>query len=175
MGEGFLYKNIDLGGDKLVEILNILKKNSRYTNEEIAIMVGKTEQEVADIITDYEKRGVIAGYTTLINWNDTQRESVTALIEIKVAPQRGEGFDKVAERIYKFPEVSACYLMSGGFDLTVIVEGKSMEEVAYFVSQKLSIQEYVLSSNTHFILKRYKDNGKVFEKKLIDKREAIII
>ena len=94
MGEGFLYKNIELGGDKLVEILNILKKNSRYTNAEIGVMVGKTEQEVADIITDYEKRGVIAGYTTLINWNDTQRESVTALIEVKVAPQRGEGFDK---------------------------------------------------------------------------------
>ena len=157
------------------EILKILQKNSRYTNEEIGIMVDKTEDEVARMIRDYEKRGVIAGYTTLINWEDTQRESVTALIEIKVAPQRGEGFDKVAERIYKFPEVSACYLMSGGFDVTVIVEGKSMEEVAHFVSQKLSVQEYILSTNTHFILKRYKDNGKVFDKKIIDKREAIII
>ena len=157
------------------EILKILQKNSRYTNEEIGIMVDKTEDEVAKMIRDYEKRGVIAGYTTLINWEDTQRESVTALIEIKVAPQRGEGFDKVAERIYKFPEVSACYLMSGGFDVTVIVEGKSMEEVAHFVSQKLSVQEYILSTNTHFILKRYKDNGKVFDKKIIDKREAIII
>lgn len=157
------------------EILKILQKNSRYTNQEIGIMVDKTEDEVARIIKDYEKRGVIAGYTTLINWEDTQRESVTALIEIKVAPQRGEGFDKVAERIYKFPEVSACYLMSGGFDVTVIVEGKSMEEVAHFVSQKLSVQEYILSTNTHFILKRYKDNGKVFDKKVIDKREAIII
>lgn len=157
------------------EILKILKKNSRYTNEEIAVMVDKTEDEVTKIIRDYEKRGVIAGYTTLINWDDTKRDSVTALIEIKIAPQRGEGFDKVAERIYKFPEVSACYLMSGGFDLTVIVEGKSMEEVAHFVSQKLSVQEYILSTNTHFILKRYKDNGKVFDKKIIDKREAIII
>ena len=157
------------------EILKILQKNSRYTNEEIGIMVDKTEDEVARMIKDYEKRGVIAGYTTLINWDDTQRESVTALIEIKVAPQRGEGFDKVAERIYKFPEVSACYLMSGGFDITVIVEGKSMEELAHFVSQKLSVQEYILSTNTHFILKRYKDNGKVFDKKIIDKREAIII
>lgn len=157
------------------EILKILQKNSRYTNEEIGIMVDKTEDEVARMIKDYEKRGVIAGYTTLINWDDTQKESVTALIEIKVAPQRGEGFDKVAERIYKFPEVSACYLMSGGFDITVIVEGKSMEELAHFVSQKLSVQEYILSTNTHFILKRYKDNGKVFDKKIIDKREAIII
>ncbi len=157
------------------EILKILKKNSRYTNEEIGVMVDKPEQEVERIIRDYEKRGVIAGYTTLINWEDTKKDSVTALIEIKIAPQRGDGFDKVAERIYKFPEVSACYLMSGGFDLTVIVEGKSMEEVAHFVSQKLSVQEYILSTNTHFILKRYKDNGKVFDKKIIDKREAIII
>lgn len=157
------------------EILKILKKNSRYTNEEIGIMVGKSEQEVEKIIRDYEKRGIIAGYTTLINWEDTKKDSVTALIEIKIAPQRGDGFDKVAERIYKFPEVSACYLMSGGFDLTVIVEGRSMEEVAHFVSQKLSVQEYILSTNTHFILKRYKDNGKVFDKKIIDKREAIII
>ena len=119
-------------------------------------MVDKPEQEVERIIRDYEKRGVIAGYTTLINWEDTKKDSVTALIEIKIAPQRGDGFDKVAERIYKFPEVSACYLMSGGFDLTVIVEGKSMEEVAHFVSQKLSVQEYILSTNTHFILKRYR-------------------
>ncbi len=157
------------------EILKILKKNSRYTNEEIGTMVGKSESEVAKIVKDYEKAGVIAGYTTLINWKDTETEKVTALIEIKIAPQRGEGFDKVAERIYKFPEVSACYLMSGGFDLTLIVEGNSMEEVAHFVSQKLSVQEYILSTSTHFILKRYKDNGKVFEKKVMDKREAIII
>ena len=157
------------------EILKILKKNSRYTNEEIGTMVGKSESEVEKIVKDYEKSGVIAGYTTLINWKDTETEKVTALIEIKIAPQRGEGFDKVAERIYKFPEVSACYLMSGGFDLTLIVEGNSMEEVAHFVSQKLSVQEYILSTSTHFILKRYKDNGKVFEKEVIDKREAIII
>ena len=157
------------------EILKILQKNSRYTNEEIGVMVGKSEEEVEKTIKDYEKSGVIAGYTTLVNWDDTNKERVTALIEIKVAPQRDEGFDKVAERIYKFPEVSACYLMSGGFDVTVIVEGKSMSEVAHFVSQKLSVQEYILSTSTHFILKRYKDNGKVFDKKEIDKRESIII
>ena len=168
-------RNIDLGGIKMEEILKILQKNSRYTNEEIGTMVGKTETEVEKIIKEYEKSGVIAGYTTLVNWDDTNKERVTALIEIKVAPQRDEGFDKVAERIYKFPEVSACYLMSGGFDVTVIVEGKSMSEVAHFVSQKLSVQEYILSTSTHFILKRYKDNGKVFDKKEIDKRESIII
>lgn len=157
------------------EILEILDKNSRYTDEEIAVMTGKTVEEVKSIIKDLEDKGIIAGYTTLINWEDTEKENVTALIEVKIAPQRGEGFDKVAERIYKFPEVTACYLMSGGFDVTVIVEGKTMKEVAHFVSQKLSVQEYILSTSTHFILKRYKDNGKIFEKKDKDRREAIMI
>ena len=157
------------------EILEILDKNSRYTDEEIAVMTGKTVEEVKSIIKNLEDKGIIAGYTTLINWEDTVKENVTALIEVKIAPQRGEGFDKVAERIYKFPEVTACYLMSGGFDVTVIVEGKTMKEVAQFVSQKLSVQEYILSTSTHFILKRYKDNGKIFEKKDKDYREAIMI
>ena len=157
------------------EILEILDKNSRYTDEEIAVMTGKTVEEVKSIIKNLEDKGIIAGYTTLINWEDTVKENVTALIEVKIAPQRGEGFDKVAERIYKFPEVTACYLMSGGFDVTVIVEGKTMKEVAHFVSQKLSVQEYILSTSTHFILKRYKDNGKIFEKKDKDYREAIMI
>ncbi|AFS79715.1 transcriptional regulator, AsnC family [Gottschalkia acidurici 9a] len=157
------------------EILEILEKNSRYTDEQIAIMTGKTEEEVKEAIKFFEENGTIAGYTTLINWDETKKETVTALIEVKIAPQRGEGFDKVAERIYKFPEVRACYLMSGGFDVTVIVEGKTMKEVAHFVSQKLSVQEYILSTSTHFILKKYKDNGKIFETKDTDNREAIII
>ena len=97
------------------EILEILEKNSRYTDEQIAVMVGKSVEEVRDIIRDYEEKSIIAGYTTLINWENTGKETVTALIEVKITPQRGEGFDKVAERIYKFPQVKACYLMSGGF------------------------------------------------------------
>ncbi|MDU7963092.1 MAG: Lrp/AsnC family transcriptional regulator, partial [Clostridium perfringens] len=126
------------------EILEVLEKNSRYTDEEIAVMTGKTVEEVREAIRDYEERSIIAGYTTLINWENTGRETVTALIEVQITPQRGVGFDKVAERIYKFSQVKACYLMSsGGFDLTVIVEGKTMKEVAMFVSDKLSIQEYV--------------------------------
>ncbi len=101
------------------------RKNSRYTDQEIAVMTGKTVEEVREAIRDYEERSIIAGYTTLINWENTGRETVTALIEVQITPQRGVGFDKVAERIYKFPQVKACYLMSsGGFDLTVIVEGK---------------------------------------------------
>lgn len=157
------------------EILEILEKNSRYTDEQIAVMVGKSVEEVRDAIRDYEEKSIIAGYTTLVNWENTGKETVTALIEVKITPQRGEGFDKVAERIYKFPQVKACYLMSGGFDLTVIVEGKTMKEVAMFVSSKLAVQEYVLSTATHFVLKKYKDHGMMFKEKKLDDREAIFI
>ncbi|MPQ44538.1 Lrp/AsnC family transcriptional regulator [Clostridium tarantellae] len=158
------------------EILEILEKNSRYTDEEIALMAGKTVEQVREAIRDYEEKSIIAGYTTLINWENTGKETVTALIEVKITPQRGDGFDKVAERIYKFPQVKACYLMSsGGFDLTVIVEGKTMKEVAMFVSGKLAIQEYVIGTATHFVLKKYKEHGTIFKEKQIDDREAIFI
>ncbi|MDR5588770.1 MULTISPECIES: Lrp/AsnC family transcriptional regulator [Clostridium] len=157
------------------EILEILEKNSRYTDEQIATMSGKSVDEVKAAIKDYEDKSIIARYTTLINWENTGKETVTALIEVKITPQRGAGFDKVAERIYKFPEVTACYLMSGGFDLTVIVEGKSMKEVALFVSEKLAVQQYVLSTSTHFVLRKYKDHGTIFKEKKIDDREAIFI
>ncbi|MGL5353509.1 MAG: Lrp/AsnC family transcriptional regulator [Clostridium sp.] len=158
------------------EILEILEKNSRYSDEQIAIMAGKTVQEVRDAIRDYEEKNIIAGYTTLINWENTGKETVTALIEVKITPQRGDGFDKVAERIYNFKAVKACYLMSsGGFDLTVIVEGKTMKEVAMFVSGKLAIQEYVTGTATHFVLKKYKDHGTIFKEKKKSEREAIFI
>ncbi|NLM35578.1 MAG: Lrp/AsnC family transcriptional regulator [Clostridiales bacterium] len=157
------------------EILEILEKNSRLSNEEIAVMVGKTVEEVEVAIKEYEKQNVIVGYTALINRENINDENVTALIEVKVTPQRGEGFDKVAERIYRFSEVKACYLMSGGFDLTVIVEGRTMKEVALFVAEKLATQESVISCATHFVLKKYKDKGTIFEKKPVDDREAIFI
>ena len=157
------------------EILEILEKNSRHTTEEIAIMTGKSLEEVQKAIQKYETDKVIVGYTALVNWEKTGKESVIALIEVKVTPQRGEGFDKVAERIYLFPEVKACYLMSGSFDLTVIIEGKTMKEVALFVAEKLAPLESVLSTATHFVLKKYKDKGTIFEDKIIDDREAIFI
>ena len=158
------------------EILEVLEKNSRYKDEEIATMTGKTVEEVREAIRDYEEKNIIAGYTTLINWENTGKETVTALIEVKITPQRGVGFDKVAERIYKFNQVKACYLMSsGGFDLTVIVEGKTMKEVALFVSDKLAIQEYVTGTATHFVLKKYKDHGRIFKERKNDGREAIFI
>jgi len=157
------------------EILEILEKNSKATCEEIAVMLNKSAEEVRQAIKKYEEESIILGYTSMINWEKTSKESVVALIEVKVTPQRGQGFDKVAERIYKFPEVKACYLMSGGFDLTVIVEGKTMKEVALFVAEKLSPLESVLSTSTHFVLKKYKDNGVVFEKDYKDDREAVIL
>ncbi|WP_066678125.1 Lrp/AsnC family transcriptional regulator [Clostridium septicum] len=158
------------------DILEVLEKNSRYADEEIAIMAGKTVEEVREAIREYEEKNIIAGYTTLINWENTGKETVTALIEVKITPQRGVGFDKVAERIYNFPQVKACYLMSsGGFDLTVIVEGKTMKEVAMFVSGKLAIQEYVTGTATHFVLKKYKDHGTIFKEKKSTDREVIFI
>ncbi|KEI07482.1 Lrp/AsnC family transcriptional regulator [Clostridium botulinum] len=158
------------------EILEILENNSKYNAEEIAAMTGKTVEEVKKAIKKYEEDNIIVGYPALINWEKTSKDSVIALIQVKVTPQRGEGFDKVAERIYRFSEVKACYLMSsGGFDLNVIVEGKTMKEVALFVAEKLATQEAVLSTSTHFILKKYKDKGTIFEKKTRDDREAIFI
>ena len=139
-------------------------------------MTGKTVEEVRETIREYEEKNIIAGYTTLINWENTGKETVTALIEVKITPQRGVGFNKVAERIYKFSKVKACYLMSsGGFDLTVIVEGKTMKEVALFVSEKLSVQEYVTGTATHFVLKKYKEHGTIFKEKKIENRERLFV
>ena len=157
------------------EILEILEKNSNYTVEQISNMTGRTEEEVSKAIKEYEDKNIIAGYSALINWEITSKESVLALIEVKITPQRGVGFDKVAERIYKFPEVKSCYLMSGGFDLTVIIEEKTMKEVALFVAEKLAVQECVLSTATHFVLKKYKDKGTIFKEKPEDDREVTFI
>ncbi|MFV0341633.1 MAG: Lrp/AsnC family transcriptional regulator [Anaerocolumna sp.] len=141
------------------KILAAIDKNSKLCPKDLAAMFGSTEEEVEKIINELEADSIICGYPTLINWDKTQSEKVTALIEVKVTPQRGQGFDKIAERIYKFDEVESVYLMSGGFDLTVIIEGKSMREVAKFVSDKLAPMEAVLSTATHFVLKKYKEHG----------------
>ena len=141
------------------EILEILARNARASVEEIALMLDKSVEEVQETIRKLEDDNVIVGYNTLINWDKSNKDSVVALIEVKVSPQRGQGFDKVAERIYRYPQVKACYLMSGGFDLTVIIEGKTMKEVALFVAEKLAPLESVLSTATHFVLKKYKEHG----------------
>lgn len=154
-------------------ILTVLEKNSRIDIADLAAMMGVTEIEVANEIADMEKERVICGYHTLINWNKTSDEKVTALIEVKVTPQRGIGFDSIAERIYNYNEVHALYLMSGGFDFTVIIEGKSMKQVALFVSDKLAPLDAVLSTSTHFVLKKYKDHGTVLEASQSDERMMI--
>lgn len=141
------------------EILKNISKNAKMTTEDLAAMLDSTPEEVDKCIEDMEEKGIICGYPTLINWDKTDNEIVTALIEVKVAPQRGRGFDKVAERIYQFDEVESVYLMSGGFDLTVIIDGKSMKEVARFVATKLSPMESIVSTATYFVLKKYKEHG----------------
>ncbi len=141
------------------KILAAIDKNSKISAADLAIMLGTTEEEIVTAIKQMEEDTIICGYPTLINWDKMQCERVTALIEVKVTPQRGLGFDKIAERIYQFDEVQSLYLMSGGFDLTVILEGKTMREVASFVSEKLAPMDAVLSTATHFVLKKYKEHG----------------
>ncbi len=155
------------------KILELLEKNSRLTAEQIAVMIDETPEAVAAAIQSLEKDKTILGYTTLINWEKTMKESVSALIEVKVTPLMGEGFDKIAKRIYQYDEVQSVYLMSGGFDLCVMIEGKTLKEVALFVSEKLSPMDSVLSTATHFVLKRYKDAGVIFQVDSGDERRMI--
>ena len=156
------------------EILTMIEKNNKLSTKDLADMFGVDEVTIINEITKMEEEKVICGYHTLINWDKTDKESVTALIEVKVTPQRGRGFDQIAERIYNFPEVKSVYLMSGSFDLTVVIEGKTMKEVAMFVSEKLAPLEPVLSTATHFILKKYKDHGTVMEAVTKPERMAIL-
>ena len=154
-------------------ILAILEKNSKIDVADLAALLGATEIEVANEIADMEKERVFCGYHTLINWDRTSNEKVTALIEVKVTPQRGNGYDSIAERIYNYSEVHAVYLMSGGFDFTLIIEEKTMKQVASFVSDKLAPLEAVLSTSTHFVLKKYKDHGTVLDAPQSDERMLI--
>ena len=155
------------------EILTVIERNSRINITELAVLLDSEETLIANEIQDMETEGVICGYHTLIDWSKTSGERVNALIEVKVSPQRGIGFDSIAERIYKYPEVNSVYLMSGGFDLMVIIEGRTMQDVAGFVTMKLSTLDTVLSTSTHFILKKYKDYGTVLAKKREDIREKM--
>ncbi len=154
-------------------LLAIVEKNSRIDIKELAIIMGEAEIDVANELKKLEEEGVICGYHTLIDWEKTSIEKVSALIEVRVTPQRGQGFDNIAERIYKYPEVNSVYLISGGYDLLVSLEGRSLKEVSSFVSDKLSTLDSVLSTATHFILKKYKDHGTILNQKLSDERMKI--
>jgi DNA-binding Lrp family transcriptional regulator len=152
------------------EILRLLSTNARLTAAQIAEQIGRPEAEVAQTIATLEQQGVIRGYKTVVDWEKAGIELVYGFIEVRVTPQRGLGFDAVAARVMEFPEVHSLYLMSGTYDLMVVVQGRTMKEVALFVAEKLAPLEAVLSTATHFVLKRYKVDGDVFEERLEVKR-----
>ena len=154
------------------KILKLLEKNARLSNEDIAVVAEISEAEAGERIARLEKDGVIRGYKGVIDWERVDPDRVSAIIELKVTPQRDGGYDRVAEKIYNYPEVKDMYLMSGGFDFTVIIEGKSMKEVALFVAEKLACADGVLSTATHFVLRKYKTEGVIHGAKArVDERE----
>lgn len=155
------------------EILSYIEKHSRVDLGELAVLLGSDEVMIANEIAEMEKEKIICGYHTLIDWDKTGVEKVTALIEVRVTPQRNQGFDRIAERIYNYPEVSAVYLISGAYDLLVTLEGKTLKEVSQFVSDKLSPIEAVISTATHFILKKYKDHGTILVSKSKEERMLV--
>ncbi|WP_418791163.1 Lrp/AsnC family transcriptional regulator [Phosphitispora sp. TUW77] len=167
MEQGF---NLD---QKDHEILELLQDNSRQGLEQIAAMLGMERQEVENRIKELEEKRIIVKYNSLINWERAGKEVVSAVIEVKVSPQRGAGFDKLAERIYRFPEVKAVYLMSGRYDFSVLVEGTNMKDVAFFVGTKLATIDNVISTATHFVLKKFKQEGVILEDKEEDRRLVI--
>lgn len=155
------------------KILSYIETNSRVDLHDLAIMLGTDEVTVMNELEAMEQEHIICGYHTLINWEKAGIEKVTALIEVRVTPQRGMGFDKVAERIYNYPEVDSVYLISGGFDFMVTLEGKTLRDISEFVSDKLSPLDSVLSTKTNFILKKYKDHGTVMAEQRKDERELV--
>ena len=155
-------------------VLELLEKDARLTPREIAVMLEKEEGDIKKMVAELEKDGVVLGYRTIIDWDKTDKEYVSALIELKITPQRDRGFDRVAEKIYNYPEVESLYLMSGGFDLAVMLRGKTMREVAIFVAAKLATIEAVTSTATHFVLRKYKDHNVIFGGAPIDERGNIL-
>lgn len=155
------------------KILNYIEHNSRIDLADLAMMLGSDEVTIMNELEAMEAEHIICGYHTLINWDKTGVEKVSALIEVRVTPQRGMGFDKVAERIYNYPEVNAVYLISGSYDFMVSLEGRTLREVADFVSAKLSPLDSVLSTQTNFVLKKYKDHGTIMAEKHVDERELV--
>ena len=152
------------------EILKLLENDARLTDKQLAVMMNTDEAEIRREIDELEKSGTILAYKTIVDWEKTENESVTAMIDVKLTPQKERGFDRVAEKIYNYPEVQAVYLMSGSYDLSVVIEGKTMKEVAFFVSQKLSTIDSVISTATHFVLHKYKDKGILYDTQETDER-----
>lgn len=156
-----------------MQLLHLLQEDCRIPLEKLAVMTGASLDAVATMIEDMERTGVILRYAPVINWDKTDRERVEAMIEVRVTPQRDEGFDALARRIYRFDEVKSVYLMSGAYDLLLLVEARTLKELAFFVSTKLSTLEHVTGTATHFVLKRYKSDGVIFEGGNDDKRLVV--
>ncbi len=156
-----------------IKLLELLHDDAFLTKDKLAIMLDKSEEEIGNAIKELEDEGIIMSYGAVINTEKLNDDKVSALIEVKITPQRDRGFDAIARTIYSFPEVKSCYLMSGAYDLMVIVEGDNIRQVASFVSSKLSVLDNVLSCATHFILKRYKQDGNTFAGNNDDKRQAV--
>ncbi|MBC9785570.1 Lrp/AsnC family transcriptional regulator [Heliobacterium chlorum] len=152
------------------KLLDILQDDCRISHEQIALMLGQDVETVKSAIKEMEDERIILKYPALINPEKLGDDTVTAMIDVKVVPQRDVGFDQVAERIYRYPEVRSVFLMSGGYDLSVVIEGRTMKEVALFVAQKLAVLEHVQSTATHFVLKRYKKDGVIYDEKEEDYR-----
>lgn len=156
-----------------MQLLHLLQEDCRLPLEKLAVMTGSSIETVATMIEDMERSGVILRYAPVINWDKTHRDRVEAMIEVRVTPQRDQGFDALARRIYRFDEVKSVYLMSGAYDLLLLVEAHTLKELAFFVSTKLSTLENVTGTATHFVLKRYKSDGVIFEDEEKDKRLVV--
>ena len=157
----------------MTKLLQLLEQDCTLTDEQLASMTNMTLEEVIAAKAKLEAEKIVLGYKAIVDWDRTQREAVTALIEVKVTPQRGEGFDRIAERIYQYDEVESVYLMSGSFDLTVIISGRTLKEVALFVGEKLAPLEDVTGTATHFILKKYKEKHLIFDKQEIQEERFV--
>ena len=159
----------------MTKLLQLLEEDCTLTPEQLASMADMKIEDVKAAVKRYEEEKIVLGYKAIVDWDSTEREAVTALIEVKVTPQRGEGFDRVAERIYQYDEVESVYLMSGAFDLTVIISGRTLKEVAEFVGQRLATIEDVTGTATHFILRKYKEKHLIFTKQEKQEREWIFV
>jgi DNA-binding Lrp family transcriptional regulator len=157
----------------MLELLELLEKDHTLSVEQLAIMLDRPQEEIAVIKKRLEDEKIIVKYQTIVNWEKAGAERVTAIIDVRITPQREVGFDSIAERIYRFPEVRSLYLMSGAYDLMVMIEGKDLKEVSQFVSNKLSTIEGILSTTTHFMLKMYKESGVILEDKEEDRRLVV--
>lgn len=161
--------------DLKLSILSVLEKNAKTSVEDLAKMLGVDEEDIVIAVGELEADRVICGYNAIINWDKVSNEKVAALIEVKVAPQRGVGFDKIGSRIARFDEVDSIYLLSGGYDFLIRIKGHSMKEVSQFVFDKLSTLESVQSTATHFVLKKYKDHGVLMEERHENERDNVIL